>query len=182
VSIDGFNVLITVESALAEGIVFVSRDGSLRDLASIHGTYRSVEETEPAIALVGAELAALHPASVEWLLDRPVSNSGRLAAIIRAYSERHDLGWTVSVPFNPDKILSEGDRIVVTSDSSILDQAQRWFNLAARIVHNHISDAWLISLFKDSYTRLDRRDADRHRGCRPRARRARHGSGGWVGD
>ena len=55
-AIDGYNVLITVETALSEGFLFKGRDGCLRDLASIHGTYRKVSETIPAIELVDKEL------------------------------------------------------------------------------------------------------------------------------
>src|SRR5215213_2775070 len=47
--IDGYNVLTTVEAALAGGVVIVGRDGAWRDMASMHGTWRRVEETGPAI-------------------------------------------------------------------------------------------------------------------------------------
>ena len=43
-AIDGYNLLITLESALAGGIIIDSRDDSIRDIASLHGTYRKVEE------------------------------------------------------------------------------------------------------------------------------------------
>jgi hypothetical protein len=46
--IDGFNLLITLEAALSGGVVLCCRDNCLRDLASVHGTYRSVEETVTA--------------------------------------------------------------------------------------------------------------------------------------
>ena len=49
IAIDGYNLLITVEAALSGGLIFQGRDGCLRDLASIHGTYRKVEETVPAL-------------------------------------------------------------------------------------------------------------------------------------
>ena len=45
VAIDGFNCLITIEAALAGAPIFRGRDGCLRDLASVHGSYRTVEET-----------------------------------------------------------------------------------------------------------------------------------------
>ena len=47
--IDGYNVLITVEAAISSGVIFIGRDGTYRDLASIHGTYRKVTETITAI-------------------------------------------------------------------------------------------------------------------------------------
>ncbi len=47
--IDGFNVLTTLEAALAGGVLLRGRDGCLRDMASMHGSYRRVAETEPAL-------------------------------------------------------------------------------------------------------------------------------------
>ncbi|RZK33026.1 MAG: DUF434 domain-containing protein, partial [Hymenobacter sp.] len=44
ISIDGFNLIITLETALSDGIVLRGRDGALCDLSSIHGTYRAVQE------------------------------------------------------------------------------------------------------------------------------------------
>ena len=77
VQIDGFNVIIVLESALSGGLVLVGRDGCCRDMASIHGSYRRVDETLAAVDLVGRTLAELGAASARILLDRPVSNSGR---------------------------------------------------------------------------------------------------------
>ena len=55
VGIDGYNLLITVESGLSGGLILIGRDGCYRDLASIHGTYRKVEETVPALCGNGQE-------------------------------------------------------------------------------------------------------------------------------
>ena len=57
--IDGFNLILTLESALGGGIVLGGRDGCYRDLASVHGTYRRVEETRPALDLSTRLLADL---------------------------------------------------------------------------------------------------------------------------
>ncbi len=76
--IDGYNVLITIEAAMSGGVIFKGRDGCYRDLASIHGTYRKVTETIPAVQLIGRFLKEIAVAEALWLLDSPVSNSGRL--------------------------------------------------------------------------------------------------------
>src|ERR1044072_16248 len=34
--VDGFNIIITVEAALGGGVLLICRDGSLRDLSSVH--------------------------------------------------------------------------------------------------------------------------------------------------
>src|SRR5207245_4573046 len=89
--IDGFNRILHLEVALSGGVLLRCRDGCTRDLASLHGSYRSVVETETAIRLAGEALAELAPRSVEWLLDRPVSNSGRLAQRIETLGR--EAGW-----------------------------------------------------------------------------------------
>src|SRR5262245_31402919 len=119
--IDGFNILTTIEAALAGGVLLLARDGCLRDMASVHGTYRKVEETLPAVELVAKSLAQWQPAQCIWYLDAPVSNSGRLAAIVRAAGERAGLAWKVELVSSPDQILSKTDAIVATADSVILD-------------------------------------------------------------
>ncbi|MBI2433083.1 MAG: DUF434 domain-containing protein [Candidatus Hydrogenedentes bacterium] len=85
VALDGYNLLITVESMLSGGVLIRARDGCLRDLASLHGSYRRVEETEPALMLIGETLARLKAGHVRWYLDAPVSNSGRLARCCAAW-------------------------------------------------------------------------------------------------
>jgi hypothetical protein len=145
VSIDGFNLLITLETALSGGVVLRGRDTALRDLSSIHGTYRAVQETDRAIRLAAAALLPLHPGPVRWLLDQPVSNSGRLAARLRDLGPELGLPWTAEVVMNPDTVLADTADIVVTSDSEVLDRAGSWLNLAALALEAE-PPRWLLDL------------------------------------
>lgn len=153
VAIDGFNLLITVEAALSRGILIIGLDGCLRDLSSVHGSYRRVEETDQAIALVNEALERLRVSSAIWLLDQPVSNSGRLAARIRSAAEATGRQWTVDLAMNPDKLLPAAGDVVVSSDSVVLDSAFRWFDLARYTVQLLIPDAWIIDLRPDRYSK-----------------------------
>ncbi|MBL7215775.1 MAG: DUF434 domain-containing protein [Phycisphaerae bacterium] len=134
VVLDGYNVLITVEAALGGGVLFIARDGCVRDLASIHGTYRKVAETLPAIEIIAEALNKLQVRDVTWFLDKPVSNSGRLKQLIGQYAAEKGLKWTVELVQNPDKDLIESDSIIASSDSVVLDNCNQWFNLAGFIV------------------------------------------------
>src|SRR5437867_1972479 len=102
VIIDGFNLIITIEAALSGGVLLSCRDGCIRDLSSVHGSYRSVNETDQAIQLIGTALGICEPGSVAWVLDRPISNSGRLANRIRDRATQLGWNWSVDVVFNPD--------------------------------------------------------------------------------
>ncbi|HOK96231.1 MAG TPA: DUF434 domain-containing protein [Anaerohalosphaeraceae bacterium] len=127
--LDGYNLLITIEAALGGGILLIGRDGCIRDLASIHGTYRKVEETLPAIGIIADTLNRLEITNVTWLLDRPVSNSGRLKNILMQFAQSRMVNWTVELVQSPDKTLIESGWIIATSDSAVLDSCLQWLNL-----------------------------------------------------
>lgn len=144
--VDGFNLIILLEAALSGGVLVLGRDGCVRDLSSVHGSYRAVEETERAILLAGEMLESLKPSSVLWLLDSPVSNSGRLAARVREVAAERGWPWEVRVEFNPDRDIVNSSLVAVTSDSNVLDGVERWLNLGRLIVEREVEGAWLIDL------------------------------------
>ena len=144
--IDGFNLLITLESALSGGIVLECRDGCYRDIASIHSTYRKVEETIPAIELIGLCLTELGNKGVIFYLDSPVSNSGRLKTLIMEIAQYYNMNWEVELDLNPDSQLLKSGRLIVTSDSFILDSALGWVNLSRYIIDKYISSSNIIRL------------------------------------
>lgn len=144
--VDGFNLVITLEAALSGGVLFLCRDGCVRDLSSVHGSYRAVSETERAILLAGELFEELRPASALWLLDRPVSNSGRLAERIRRIAAGRGWPWQVEAEFNPDRAIVASRRIAVTSDSNVLDGVARWLNFNRLAVERRVSRPWLIDL------------------------------------
>jgi hypothetical protein len=154
--IDGYNLLITVESALAGGLILVGRDGCCRDLAGVHGTYRKVTETTPAIELIVDFLTELAVPHIDWFLDRPVSNSGRLKALMaqtlegRATHIHRSGTWNIELVDSPDQILCAYPHLVATSDSAVLDRCTAWVNLAAHIIDLRISTAWRVDLRAES--------------------------------
>jgi hypothetical protein len=145
VLIDGFNLLITVEAAFSGGLVYKGRDGALRDLSSVHGSYRSVIETDAALHAIGVTLQALHPASVTWCFDQPVSNSGRLAQRLRDLALQQGWPWQVEVALNPDReLIARNHAILVSSDALILDHANRWLALSELVLQEHVPHfTWL---------------------------------------
>ncbi|MBN1516146.1 DUF434 domain-containing protein [Candidatus Sumerlaeota bacterium] len=133
--IDGFNLLITVECALGGAVLIHGRDGCVRDLAGVHGSWRRMAESGRAIEQIGAALDQLRPQEVVWLLDAPVSNSGRLASFLREYAKERRLSWTVELHNNPDRALIEAqDAICATSDAWVLNETAAWFNLAVHVL------------------------------------------------
>jgi hypothetical protein len=146
IAVDGYNVLITIEAAMSGGMIFRGRDGCYRDLASVHGTYRRVTETVPALQLIGEFLRETGAGAARWLLDSPVSNSGRLKTLIRELAEKNAWNWQVDLLLSPDAELKKTDLLVATSDSVVLDGCKRWVNLAMEIIEKKLPCARVIDL------------------------------------
>lgn len=146
IAIDGYNVLITVEAAMSGGVILKGRDGCFRDLASVHGTYRKVTETIPAVELIGQFLREAGAGKALWLLDSPVSNSGRLKTLIGELAQKNNWNWEVKLLLSPDAELKKTGLIVASSDSVVLDGCGFWINLAREIIRNKLSSSKVIDL------------------------------------
>lgn len=129
IAIDGYNQLIALESALGNAYLFIGRDGCYRDLASLHGTYRKVEETIPALQLLGTILNQLQIQRAIIYLDAPVSNSRRLQSLMMELAKENQWNWQVEVQLQPDPLLARAPYPVITTDSWILDRCHQWANL-----------------------------------------------------
>ncbi|WP_428262549.1 DUF434 domain-containing protein [Haliangium sp.] len=141
-AIDGFNCVVTLEAAISGGLVLVGRDHAHRDLASVHGSYRQVAETQAALAAIAAALDRARPRQVRWYLDRPVSNSGRLAALIRELGHTAAQPWLVELVDNPDRALvARPEATVASSDAWVLDQAEAWLDLPGEIIARGLTNA-----------------------------------------
>ncbi len=112
----------------------------------MHGSYRRVEETVVAIRILGELMAQWGVGLGRWLLDEPVSNSGRLKKMLRAAAEERGWNWEIELVRDPDPVLIQTSQIVATADSQILDQAERWFNLARIAIDLRVQNAWILVL------------------------------------
>lgn len=141
VFVDGYNVLIGLEVALSGGYLFVGQDGCYRDIASVHGTYKKVEETLPALEKLEQTLRELEVKQVQWYFDSPVSNSGRLKTLLYELATQKQAPWDIELVFNPDAILVEQNGITITADSWILDEVEAYFDLVGYIVEQQLPTA-----------------------------------------
>ncbi len=144
--LDGFNVLMVLEAALAGGVVLLGCDGCCRDVAGIHRRYHKVEETLPALQLIGELAGQWAVQKCRWWLDSPISNSGRLKRLMLEAAVRAGWDWEVELVPNPDRVLSKTDHIIATSDRVILDRCQHWFNLTRCVIEQKVPDARVLDL------------------------------------
>ncbi len=144
--IDGFNLIITLEVAMANALLLRCRDGCIRDLASLHGTYRMVAGTPEVIYCIGQTLANYGAKEILWLFDQPVSNSGRLAQLVANIANSQGWNWQTRLHKNPDRVIAESKRIAITSDSAILDVVSQWLNLPAYLIEHQFQTTLLVDL------------------------------------
>lgn len=145
--LDGFNVLILLESYLSGAFVFKGVDGCYRDISSVHGTYKRVQQTDEALLMVGNACEKLGVKQVVWVFDKPVSNSGKIKTRCHEIAAQHQFNWEVILDDSPDKFLAQLPDIVCSSDAKILNQCTQWFNLGAYLIQSHkIKDARIIDL------------------------------------
>ncbi len=143
-AIDGFNLLIVLESALSGAYIFKGLDGYYRDVSGVHGTYKRVQKTEEVLLTIGNILNTLEVRLVHWYFDAPVSNSGRLKTILREIAEKYHFPWIIDLVNNPDKVLAESDQVVISSDAWVLDRAKKNFNLVSYLLDHHIVNTHII--------------------------------------
>lgn len=145
VHVDGFNALIVGESALSGGIVLIGRDRAHRDLASVHGTWRRVDETPRAIEAIGRALARAAPREVHWILDRPVGNSGRLRALLAEIATTNGWPWSIELDDAPDRALVARTGVIASGDAWILDRCSEWVDLPAAVLAEP-TPSWVVDL------------------------------------
>lgn len=128
--IDGFNEIITLEVLQCRSLLFRCMDETIRDLASLRGTYRLIPETYGAVSMLLSVLRKTEVRRAVLLLDAPVSNSGRLKSAIDTIAEEEacPVQLDIRIQKDVDRELYNCER-VVTSDSIILDQCRSWINL-----------------------------------------------------
>ena len=135
--IDGFNVIIGLEIAYSDSMLFCCMDGTVRDLAGLHGTYRLIPQTDLAIHALLASLGELHVEKAVIFLDQPVSNSGRLKQRILEFAEQIPFELEVEIE-NPVDAILKTKPLVASADAIILDECSQWFNLVRYVVEMQI--------------------------------------------
>ena len=145
--IDGYNVLITVESICSsDGSIVVCDDGVLRDVNAVFGKYRCKEDTVNALNSVLALVRIYNPSDVQVFFDSQVSRSGELAKVTEDIMEKQGIQGSAHTAPNVDYQLitlsKESDGVVATSDSVIMDKVDNILDIPCfihKIKKKHLS-------------------------------------------
>jgi len=132
-SVDGFNVLWTVDGALKGRPLFLCDDGFVRDISAIHGSVTEGDLSKP-LDLIIVALKDLNPKSAYFVFDRLISRSGEISREVRRLLSSASLKGGASTAASADfEVLRRGE-IVATSDSVMIEKASCVFDLAAYII------------------------------------------------
>lgn len=127
--LDGYNVLITVESILNNYEVILADDGFLRDVQGIFGKYKYNSNTNTALSLIFNCISNHPPTKIKFYLDQQVSFSGKLGKEINDMLKKHDLNGSSILSNNVDFDLNQecikSRCIVATSDGIIIDKVKK---------------------------------------------------------
>ncbi|KKG12772.1 DUF434 domain-containing protein [Methanosarcina sp. 2.H.A.1B.4] len=135
--LDGYNVLLSVDSLLKNEPMWFCDDGYIRDTRYYFSKARQAEDIEEALDSVLEFLSEAHPKSVTFLLDAQISRSGELAGFIRRKLKEHGISGEARTSKTADFDLktegrnSENNLVVATSDGIVIDSVLQVIDIPA---------------------------------------------------
>lgn len=120
VVIDGYNVLVTVETILNNGKVVRGMDGFLRDTSGVFSKYRFDKNTKNAINSILDMLKKYKPRHILFIFDSQISMSGELAGYVRKKLREFDLEGDAKTSRSADHEIVSLNKIIMSTDSIII--------------------------------------------------------------
>jgi len=140
--VDGYNVLITVESLYNEDYdsIILCDDMVIRDLNAVFGKYKFNHATEMALNKILDLISLCDPSYTYFFFDSPVSFSGKLAGLTKKIMAGYNLPGNVCLSKTVDTeiiMLSKlKNAVVATGDSVIIDKVDRVVDIPRYILEN----------------------------------------------
>jgi len=131
--IDGYNVLITVESILTGNRVVKCDDGFIRDLRAIFGKYRKSSVTPRALTEILKTISRWKPVEVVIMFDSQMSRSGELAAEVRRMLKQVEIIGDAQAVAEVDFKVRAFD-VVASGDRAIIERVGATWDLPAEIL------------------------------------------------
>lgn len=145
-AIDGYNVLITLESYLRDEDMWIGDDGFVRDNRGVFSNHVNDEATYRAVDLMIKMLMTHKAGPVIVLLDLQMSKSGELAAFIRQKIDEFSVKGSVRTSPTVDHELKKasGNSIVATADGVIIDAVSQVVDIPACVIAEKESNKILL--------------------------------------
>jgi hypothetical protein len=135
--LDGYNVLLSVDSLLKKEPMWFCDDGYIRDTRYYFSKAKQAEDIEEALDLVLKFLSEARPKSAIFLLDAQISRSGELAGFIRRKMKEYGISGeartskTADFELKTDGKNPENSLIVATSDGVVIDSVLQVLDVPA---------------------------------------------------
>jgi hypothetical protein len=143
VLVDGYNVLIALESLIDGYVLWLCDDGFVRDTRGVFRSHNNTDITIEAVKQMCSMLSKSNVPFVKVLLDSQMSQSGELAAIIRQELALLSLQGEVSTSSHADFDLKNAgsEYVVATADGIIIDAVEKVIDLPASVLEQKGSRA-----------------------------------------
>lgn len=135
--LDGYNVLLSIDSLMKKEPMWFCDDGYIRDTRYYFSKPGHAEDIEEAVDSVLKFLSEANPKSVTFLLDSQISHSGKLAGFIRHKLEEYGIQGGAYTSKTADFDLKtegrdpEKNLIVATSDGIVIDSVLQVLDIPA---------------------------------------------------
>jgi hypothetical protein len=135
--LDGYNVLLSVDSLMKKEPMWFCDDGYIRDTRYYFSKTSQAEDIEEAIDSVLEFLFEASPKSATFLLDSQISRSGELAGLIRRRLEKYGIrgeartSKTVDFDLKTEGGNIEKNLIIATSDGIVIDSVLQVLDIPA---------------------------------------------------
>ncbi|WP_410806812.1 DUF434 domain-containing protein [Methanohalobium sp.] len=144
--VDGYNVLIMVESLLDNCNIWEGDDGFVRDTRGIFRKFRITGTTYRAIDEILTFLLKHEVKSVIILFDRQISKSGELAKFVNDrlnhFSIKGDARTSRHVDF--DLKNNDSEYIIATSDGAVIDSSEYIVDIPGCLMESECYKAFTI--------------------------------------
>ena len=140
--VDGYNVLITVESLYNEDYdsIILCDDMVIRDLNAVFGKYKFNNATEMALNKILDLISLYAPSYTYFFFDSPVSFSGKLADLTKKIMVGYNLPGNVCLSKTVDteiiRLSKLKNAVVATGDSVIIDKVDQVVDIPRYILEN----------------------------------------------
>lgn len=144
-SVDGFNVLITLESLIRGDPLLLCDDGIIRDIYTSFRKYKITDITFKALGLLFRIISSLRPRQVFVVYDAPISHSGKLAMRTREVMKSLNIQGDVMLSKKPNTTVATLGILVASSDIVVISKAKRIVDLA-RMAIPYFPSAYVINV------------------------------------
>jgi hypothetical protein len=134
IAIDGYNVIITVESMLKNKPLILCDDGYVRDISAVHRKYKQTKITVKTVKTVIETLKSNNIKEAVFLFDAQISKSGELASLTRKILKNLGLTGEALTVKKADKKTINQSNVVASSDAVIINKAEKIVDLAGEII------------------------------------------------